>query len=98
MVAETSGSNVKSGNPFSNNVMADELPTAYRPLAFEYDGTMDPQDHLCWFENAALLHHFSNRVKCRVFLTMLTNAAQKRFTQLPPVSIGSFDDFSFLFH
>lgn len=97
MVTGASGLKVKHGNSFSNDVMADELPATYRPLKFEYDGTTNPQDYPCRFENIALLHHFSDGVKYRIFLTMLTKATQQWFVQLSFGSIGSFDDFNSLF-
>ncbi|KAK4385726.1 hypothetical protein Sango_2696600 [Sesamum angolense] len=48
--------------------MANELPTNCRtPAIAEYDGTIDPQEHLSHFENAALLHQYTNDIKCLVF-------------------------------
>ncbi|KAL0434459.1 UNVERIFIED_CONTAM: hypothetical protein Slati_2780200 [Sesamum latifolium] len=47
----------RQGVPFTEAVMADELPTNCRtPAIVEYDGTTDPLEHLSHFENAALLH------------------------------------------
>lgn len=47
---------------FVGEVMADELPISFRPVAFKYDGTTDPWDHICLFENTALLHRFLNGI------------------------------------
>ncbi|KAL0394416.1 UNVERIFIED_CONTAM: hypothetical protein Slati_4407800 [Sesamum latifolium] len=45
----------QQGVPFTEAVMADELPANCRtPVIAEYDGTTDPQEHLSRFENAAL--------------------------------------------
>ncbi|KAL0337766.1 UNVERIFIED_CONTAM: hypothetical protein Scaly_2051700 [Sesamum calycinum] len=42
--------------------MADELPANCRtPAVVEYDGTTDLQEHLSYFENAALLHSWKLR-------------------------------------
>ncbi|KAL0287069.1 UNVERIFIED_CONTAM: hypothetical protein Sradi_7132300 [Sesamum radiatum] len=78
--------------------MADELPVNCRTLAIaEYDDTTDPQEHLSRFENATLLHRYSDGIKCRVFVTTFARAAQQWFNQLPPAVIRSFREFRSLF-
>ncbi|KAL0302899.1 UNVERIFIED_CONTAM: hypothetical protein Sradi_6158000 [Sesamum radiatum] len=53
------------GIPFTEEVMADELPVNCRtPAIAEYDGTTDPQEHLSRFKNTALLHRYTNDIKC----------------------------------
>lgn len=52
--------------PSSEGVMADELPTSFRHIMLSMT-TSDPWDHLCRFENTALLCLFSDGVKCKVF-------------------------------
>ncbi|KAK6136273.1 hypothetical protein DH2020_029972 [Rehmannia glutinosa] len=88
---------VRKGIPFKEIVLADDLPNNFRALSYEYDGTADPWEHLCRSENSALLHRYSDGVKCRVFLTTLSKFAQKWFSQLPHASIGSFGEFSSAF-
>ncbi|KAL0420786.1 UNVERIFIED_CONTAM: hypothetical protein Slati_3101500 [Sesamum latifolium] len=86
------------GIPFTEEVMADELPVNCRtPAIAEYDGTTDPQEHLSRFENAVLLHRYTDGIKCRVFVTTFARAAQQWFNQLPPAVIGSFREFRSLF-
>ncbi|KAL0406446.1 UNVERIFIED_CONTAM: hypothetical protein Slati_3958500 [Sesamum latifolium] len=64
--------------------MADELPMNYRtPAITEYDGTSDPMEHLSRFENTALLHRYTDGIKCRVFVTTFARVAQQWFNQLP---------------
>ncbi|KAK6160362.1 hypothetical protein DH2020_003743 [Rehmannia glutinosa] len=46
--------------PFRASVMADELPANFRSLTYEYDGMTNPWEHLCRFENSALLHRYSD--------------------------------------
>ncbi|KAL0451200.1 UNVERIFIED_CONTAM: hypothetical protein Slati_1098100 [Sesamum latifolium] len=80
------------GIPFTEGVMADELPVNYRtPAIAEYNGTTDPQEHLSRFENVALLHRYTNGIKCRVFVTTFDRAAQQcrkhRKTELSLFSI-----------
>ncbi|KAL0420629.1 UNVERIFIED_CONTAM: hypothetical protein Slati_3085800 [Sesamum latifolium] len=80
--------------------MADELPINCRTLAItEYDSTTDPVEHLARFENATLLHRYTDGIKCRVFITTFARAAQQWFNQLPAGAIGSFREFrSLLLH
>ncbi|KAL0455792.1 UNVERIFIED_CONTAM: hypothetical protein Slati_0918400 [Sesamum latifolium] len=86
------------GVPFTEIIMADELPLNYRTLAItEYDGAADPMEHLSRFENVALLHRYTDGIKCRVFITTFAGAAQQWFNQLPLGAIGSFQEFRSLF-
>ncbi|KAL0361888.1 UNVERIFIED_CONTAM: hypothetical protein Sradi_3873300 [Sesamum radiatum] len=78
--------------------MADEFQVNCRILTIvEYDGTTDPVEHLSQFENAALLHRYSDGIKCCVFITTFARAAQQWFNQLPVGAIGSFQEFRSLF-
>ncbi|KAL0430756.1 UNVERIFIED_CONTAM: hypothetical protein Sradi_0701600 [Sesamum radiatum] len=78
--------------------MVDELPLNCRtPAIAEYDGTTDPIDHLSHFENATLLHRYTDGIKCRVFVTTFARTAQQWFNQLPVGAIGSFQEFPSLF-
>ncbi|KAL0426450.1 UNVERIFIED_CONTAM: hypothetical protein Slati_2819800 [Sesamum latifolium] len=73
----------RQGVPFTNTVMADELPLNCRtPAIAEYDGTTDPMEHLSRFENVALLHRYTDGIKYRVFVTTFARAAQQWFNQL----------------
>ncbi|KAK6147992.1 hypothetical protein DH2020_018904 [Rehmannia glutinosa] len=56
---------VRRGIPFRASVMANELLANFRSLTYEYDGTTDPWEHMCRFKNSALLHRYSDGVKCR---------------------------------
>ncbi|KAL0453054.1 UNVERIFIED_CONTAM: hypothetical protein Slati_1283500 [Sesamum latifolium] len=88
----------RKGIPFTEVVMVDELPVNCRnPAITEYDGTTDPLEHLACFENAALLHRYTDGIKCRVLVTTFARAAQQWFNQLPVGAIGSFQEFRSLF-
>ncbi|KAL0455191.1 UNVERIFIED_CONTAM: hypothetical protein Slati_0858300 [Sesamum latifolium] len=88
----------RKGVPFTKAVMADEHPMNCRtPAIAEYDGTSDPMEHLSRFKKAALLHRYTDGIKCRVFVTTYARAAQQWFNQLPVRAIGSFQGFRFLF-
>ncbi|KAL0447244.1 UNVERIFIED_CONTAM: hypothetical protein Slati_1852300 [Sesamum latifolium] len=78
--------------------MADELPLNCRTSAIaEYNGTADSMEHLSRVENAALLHCYTDGIKCRIFVTTFDGAAQQWFNQLPVGAIGSFQEFRSLF-
>ncbi|KAL0375579.1 UNVERIFIED_CONTAM: hypothetical protein Scaly_0675500 [Sesamum calycinum] len=81
----------RQGVPFTETVMADELSVNYcTPTIAKYDGTTNPHEHLSHFENAALLHRYTDGIKCHVFVTTFTKAAQQWFNQLPVGAIGNF--------
>ncbi|KAL0451873.1 UNVERIFIED_CONTAM: hypothetical protein Slati_1165400 [Sesamum latifolium] len=85
-----------TGCPFTDTVMADELPLNCRtPAIAEYDGTTDPMEHLSRFENAALLHRYTDGIKCRVFVTTFAREAQQwklRKTELSLFAVRQKDD------
>ncbi|XP_073020996.1 uncharacterized protein [Primulina eburnea] len=88
----------KRGSPFSLAILEERLPPNFRQSNVgEYDGHTDPEEHLGRFENAALLHHYSDGVRCRVFLGTLVRSAQQWFNTLQASSIRSFEDFSAAF-
>ncbi|XP_075515967.1 uncharacterized protein LOC142550801 [Primulina tabacum] len=85
-------------SPLSPEILNEDLPVNFRqPTVKDYDGSTDPEEHLGRFNNSALLHRYSDGVKCRVFLTTLVGPAQRWFDLLPPHSITSFQEFSTLF-
>ncbi|XP_042432621.1 uncharacterized protein LOC122019188 [Zingiber officinale] len=84
--------------PFSARILNEKLPKGYRaPSIGEYDGSKDPEDHLRKFKNAALLHQYSDAIKCRVFLNTLAGSTLKWFDGLPQGSITCFLDFKTAF-
>ncbi|XP_074560387.1 uncharacterized protein LOC141816515 [Curcuma longa] len=88
-------------SPFVRRILEDELPRHFRTPQFsDYTGNTDPEDHLGRFENVALLHQYTDVIKCRVFLTTLAGSALRWFNRLPQSSIRSFADFkgAFLRH
>lgn len=73
------------------------MKTSQQPSIKEYDESTDPDEHLGRFNNAALLHRYSDVVKCWVFLTILVGPAQKWFDLLEPRSVRSFLEFNTIF-
>ncbi|KAL0439156.1 UNVERIFIED_CONTAM: hypothetical protein Slati_2398600 [Sesamum latifolium] len=86
----------RQGVPFTDTVMVDELPlNCHTPAIAEYDGTTDPMEHLSRFENAALLHCYTDGIKYRVFVTTFARAAQQwklRKTKLSLFAVRQKDD------
>ncbi|KAL0451572.1 UNVERIFIED_CONTAM: hypothetical protein Slati_1135300 [Sesamum latifolium] len=81
----------RQGIPFMEVVMADELPLNCRtPAITEYDSTTDPVEHLAHFENAALLHRYTNGIKCRVFVTTFARATQQCSRKLRKTELSLF--------
>ncbi|KAL0448128.1 UNVERIFIED_CONTAM: hypothetical protein Slati_1940700 [Sesamum latifolium] len=69
--------NERQDVPFTEAVIADELPAnCCTPTIAEYVGTIDPLEHLSRFENTALLHKYTDRIKCHIFVTTFARAAQ----------------------
>ncbi|XP_073051263.1 uncharacterized protein [Primulina eburnea] len=88
----------KRGSPFSLVILEEGIPPNFRQSNLgEYDGHTDPEEHLGRFENAALLHQYSDGVRCMVFLGTLARSAQQWFNTLQPNSIRSFENFSAAF-
>ncbi|XP_074574021.1 uncharacterized protein LOC141830496 [Curcuma longa] len=80
-------------SPFVRRILEEEVPRHFRmPQFSDYTGNTDPEDHLGRFENAALLHQYTDAIKCRVFLTTLAGSALRWFNRLPQSSIWSFAD------
>ncbi|XP_073035186.1 uncharacterized protein [Primulina eburnea] len=89
------------GCPFSLEIVSEPLPAHFKATKIrEYDGNSDPDEHLTRFENMAMLHCYSDKIKCKVFLTTLVDSAQRWFEKLKPRSIQSFAGFrdTFLHH
>ncbi|XP_073125472.1 uncharacterized protein [Henckelia pumila] len=89
---------IQRESPFARAILDEELRANFKqPTLGEYDGSSDPEEHLGRFENAALLHRYTDAIKCRIFLTTLVRSAQQWFNLLQPGSIRSFNDFSSAF-
>ncbi|XP_073051219.1 uncharacterized protein [Primulina eburnea] len=86
------------GCPFADIIVREPLPGNFKSAKVkDYDGNEDPEEHLARFENMAMLHCYTDRIKCKVFLTTLVDSAQRWFEGLPPQSVHSFRDFQKVF-
>ncbi|XP_075499718.1 uncharacterized protein LOC142538238 [Primulina tabacum] len=89
---------VPRGCPFSDIIVREPLPRNFKSAKVkDYDGNADPEEHLARFENMAMLHCYTDRIKCKVFLTTLVDSAQRWFEGLASQSISSFGDFQKVF-
>ncbi|KAL0326475.1 UNVERIFIED_CONTAM: hypothetical protein Sangu_1725500 [Sesamum angustifolium] len=86
------------GIPFNEHIRMEELPADFQAPSHlsAYNGSTNPAEHIREFGNVALLHRFTDSIKCNVFLTTLTNFAQQWFDQLPAGSVRCFAEFNFL--
>ncbi|XP_073049671.1 uncharacterized protein [Primulina eburnea] len=67
----TSRASVK-GRPFAEAIIREPLPGNFKSAKVRaYDENEDPEEHLARFENMAMLHCYTDRIKCKVFLTTL---------------------------
>ncbi|XP_075475888.1 uncharacterized protein LOC142514743 [Primulina tabacum] len=89
---------VPRGCPFSDIIVREPLPGNFKSAKVkDYDGNADPEEHLARFENMAMLHCYTDRIKFKVFLTTLVDSAQRWFEGLTSQSISSFEDFQKVF-
>ncbi|XP_073067275.1 uncharacterized protein [Primulina eburnea] len=52
--------------PFSLEIVSEPLPAHFKATKIrEYDGNSDPDEHLTRFENMAMLHCYSDKIKCK---------------------------------
>ncbi|XP_075481342.1 uncharacterized protein LOC142522058 [Primulina tabacum] len=89
---------VPRGCPFSDIIVREPLPGNFKSAKVkDYDGNEDPEEHLARFENMAMLHCYTDGIKCKLFLTTLVDSAQRWFEGLTSQSISSFEDFQKVF-
>ncbi|KAL8489211.1 hypothetical protein ACS0TY_025204 [Phlomoides rotata] len=49
-----------TGSPFLKEILSDPLPNNFKALAYKYDGTSDPHDHLLRLKNGTMLHQYTD--------------------------------------
>ncbi|XP_022869438.1 uncharacterized protein LOC111388859 [Olea europaea var. sylvestris] len=81
--------------PFTPEILSYPLPDRLKyPRIKEYDGTIDPINHLNVYTDVMNLQVAPDQVMCKAFPQMLTNAARDWFSTLEPNSIALFSDFA----
>ena len=78
--------------PFTSKIMKEAIPPRFKmPHTELYDGFADPLDHLEAFKALMLLHRANDGTLNRAFPATLRKAAREWFFNLPPKSIGLFE-------
>ncbi|XP_043694230.1 uncharacterized protein LOC122644934 [Telopea speciosissima] len=78
-------------HPYPPEIMTAPLPVGFKPPPFDrYDGTIDPTDHINYFNTMMTMYDGTEIVSCRVFPSSLKGAATSWFSWLPPNSSTSF--------
>jgi hypothetical protein len=78
-------------NPFTPWIMSHTLPHGFQftKQLKEYDETKDPTLHVSTFERAMYFQGVNEAIVCRAFPLMLSEAASRWFSGLPPQSISN---------
>lgn len=79
---------------YENKPLLGELEKTRMPFSVkvpekEYDGILDPKDHLVHFTTKLKLHEASKGVKCKAFPSTLRGLASNWYFSLPRGSITS---------
>ncbi|KAL2474432.1 Integrase catalytic domain-containing protein [Abeliophyllum distichum] len=74
--------------------MSVPLPSKFKELSGEFDGTTNPIDHIHTFQDWVRLHGWPDAIACRAFPITLKKDAREWFDKLPPRSISSFSEFA----
>ena len=62
-----------------------------------FDGLGDPEEHINYFEQIALIYYYNDLTRCRFFASTLKGGAQKWFSKIPSRTVGSWKQFRELF-
>ncbi|XP_026383408.1 uncharacterized protein LOC113278900 [Papaver somniferum] len=84
--------------PLVPSLSKDEIPKRCPIPAFEcYDGSSDPAAHLRYYNRMLARWDQDDVVLCRYFLSRLKRSALSWFDNLPPNSIGSYEQLTEIF-
>ena len=79
--------------PFVSRLLETEIPKKFKmPQLSMFDGTGDPVIRICSFRTKMMLQNINDEILCRVFLSTLTDIAQRWFHQLSKNSVSSFNE------
>nr|XP_017221349.1 PREDICTED: uncharacterized protein LOC108198081 [Daucus carota subsp. sativus] len=80
--------------PFSHSLESIPRQKGMKHYNFEsFNGLGDPEEHLHYFEQIALIYYYNDLTKCRFFASTFKGGAQRWFSRIPSRSIGSWKDF-----
>ncbi|KAM2524373.1 hypothetical protein PS1_031100 [Malus domestica] len=87
-----------SMSPFTNEIERIDPPRGFTmPHFTPYKGDEDPDRHLKHYCSTMILYRNNDARICKIFATTLQGEAQDWFHTLPPQSIRSFNELSFVF-
>ncbi|XP_050121405.1 uncharacterized protein LOC126599100 [Malus sylvestris] len=85
-------------SPFTNEIERTDPPRGFTmPHFIPYKGDEDPDRHLKHYRSIMILYRNNDALMCKNFTTTLQGEAQDWFHILPPQSIWSFNELSFVF-
>ncbi|KAL2545115.1 uncharacterized protein Fot_14348 [Forsythia ovata] len=70
-------------DPFTEELMSVPLPSKFEEPTNEFDGTIDPIDHIRTFQDRVRLHGWPDAIACRAFPMTLKKDARVWFDTLP---------------
>ena len=86
------------GNPFVRKIREAHMPEHIKLPSFDtYNGTTDPQDHLCHVNSLLDLHSLNDDLRCRILPTTFRENARIWHNDLRAESISSYEDYCRLF-
>nr|XP_008382482.2 uncharacterized protein LOC103445266 [Malus domestica] len=87
-----------SMSPFTNEIEWIDPPRGFTmPHFIPYKGDEDPDQHLKYYRSTMILYRNNDAFMCKIFATTLQGNVQDWFHTLPPQSIRSFNELSFVF-
>ncbi|XP_070670830.1 uncharacterized protein [Malus domestica] len=87
-----------SMSPFTNEIERTNPPLGFTmPHFTPYKGDEDPDRHLKHYCSTMIIYRSNDALMCKIFTTTLQGEGQDWFHTLPPQSIQSFNELSFIF-
>ncbi|KAK1383956.1 hypothetical protein POM88_021691 [Heracleum sosnowskyi] len=80
--------------PFSYSLEATPRQRNIKHYNFDsFNGLDDPEEHVNYFEQIAMIYYYNDLTKCRFFASTLKSGAQRWFNRIPSRSIHSWKQF-----
>ncbi|XP_034197400.1 uncharacterized protein LOC117612873 [Prunus dulcis] len=87
-----------NSSPFTIKIEQAAPPKRFSTPSFTcFKGDSDPESHLKHFKSLMILYKAKDALMCKVFAMTLRGAAQDWFHTLPPGSINSFKELTYVF-
>ena len=80
--------------PFSYSLEATPRQKNLKHYNFDsFNGLGDPEEHVNYFEQIAMIYYYNDLTKCRFFASTLKSGAQRWFSRIPSRSIHNWKQF-----